>query len=597
LLAQHNNKPTMRIVTGDEVGLVKVVSFPSTFAKHAQPLPSKKPKYTSTAVIEKSAKTAAATQPVIHPLIAEMDKNQQVQMIIFTRKTTTTTTKKDKEEGKCIVVGCRNGIVKVLDLDSGRLVREFRAFVPRVGEDGNVVLDKDRKEEEFVGIFEQDGVFTTCTSFGTFTHHRPIDPSNRHGTLLHYKIDLKMEGLKRMRVFPGSADHFATGGDERDLSVWKFEFKDVEGGAAGEEEGEDGSQPWGGIEVTSVWKAKNVKNDFLDLRVPIHITDLAFINPEGDAPTKIVTISKFRHYRVYDLNRDGKRPALSVEIGEHPLRCLHLMKDGKEAIVADMMGNVTHLETDTGKRLGGYRGVSGTVTQVTDIPKLKQVAVISIDRFLRIFESYGQRRLIKKVYLKQRLTCMAVDETYEGDAPRVEPASNGADEETYEPMGMEAIEEAPNNKAGKKRKAVVEKKNVVARGKAGSVEKGKSGTTKLADDDDEDEEEEEAPQLKTKGKGDKKGKQKASTKVEESIEEEIEEPVKKKAKVVKDSTATKPKVSAKVEEPGEEEAEEPVTKKVKAAKVPAVVKPAGKKFKKRAGSRDPSAGWTKTKLT
>ena len=43
-----------------------------------------------------------------------------------------------------------------------------------------------------------------------------------------------------------------------------------------------------------VWRAKNVKNDFLDMRVPVWITDLQFLN--DDDVSKLVTGT--RHYQV-----------------------------------------------------------------------------------------------------------------------------------------------------------------------------------------------------------------------------------------------------------------------------------------------------------
>ena len=72
-----------------------------------------------------------------------------------------------------------------------------------------------------------------------------------------------------------------------------------------------------------------MKNNHLDLRVPIHITDIQFSSTDSKSPSRVVTISKFRHFRLYDITRDGRRPLVSVEVGEYPLRCLQIVNNGR----------------------------------------------------------------------------------------------------------------------------------------------------------------------------------------------------------------------------------------------------------------------------
>jgi ribosome biogenesis protein NSA1 len=147
-----------------------------------------------------------------------------------------------------------------------------------------------------------------------------------------FSTTLGQDLLCVMKVFPGSPDYFATGGEERDLHIWKVEPIESIAAAVDEEEDADSNseQPKRKQGQPIIhWKAKNVKNDFLDMRVPISIVDLQFVNPFGVAPTKIVTISRHKFFRVYDVNRDGRRPLLTVEHGEHPMKCLELVNDGK----------------------------------------------------------------------------------------------------------------------------------------------------------------------------------------------------------------------------------------------------------------------------
>jgi ribosome biogenesis protein NSA1 len=56
-------------------------------------------------------------------------------------------------------------------------------------------------------------------------------------------------------------------------------------------------------------------------------------------------------------------------------------------------------------------GFSGSVTDLAVVTKSLLLATVAMDRFLRIHEIGTSRKLIKKVYLKQRLTCMMIDES------------------------------------------------------------------------------------------------------------------------------------------------------------------------------------------
>ena len=71
--------------------------------------------------------------------------------------------------------------------------------------------------------------------------------------------------ITRMKFAPPAFDNlFALGGRENDLQIWDLNQKKC------------------------IWKAKNVKHDTLSLRVPIWVTDLAYVNQD---PNKIVVSS------------------------------------------------------------------------------------------------------------------------------------------------------------------------------------------------------------------------------------------------------------------------------------------------------------------
>lgn len=65
----------------------------------------------------------------------------------------------------------------------------------------------------------------------------------------------------------------------------------------------------------------------------------------------------------------------------------------------------------SGKLLHRYKGCTGAVTDIavpsTECPSF--LASTSIDRFLRVHQLAGNRALQHRVYLKQRMTCLLID--------------------------------------------------------------------------------------------------------------------------------------------------------------------------------------------
>lgn len=106
-----------------------------------------------------------------------------------------------------------------------------------------------------------------------------------------------------MRVSTEDPNFFAVGGDEADLRIWDVNSPDA-----------------------PIFKAKNVKNDMLNLRVPVDISDLAFV--PGTGHTQVVTTSKHHVIRRYDSRVKG-RPVQSGEVGEWALTTMDMAPDAR----------------------------------------------------------------------------------------------------------------------------------------------------------------------------------------------------------------------------------------------------------------------------
>eukprot|EP00045_Choanoeca_perplexa_P012346 m.134244 g.134244 ORF g.134244 m.134244 type:complete len:186 (-) comp15973_c0_seq2:1314-1871(-) len=148
----------------------------------------------------------------------------------------------------------------------------------------------------------------------------------------------------------------------------------------------------------------------LNLQVPVNIKGVAFV-PQSNG-TKVITVSAHRHVRLYDTALK-KRPIYSVEPHDRALSCVCVASDGKRAVVGDVAGNVTMLDVETGRAIGNFKGHAGSVRDVVFHTSENMVATVSLDRNVRLFNA-GTRQLIRKIYTKQRLNCVALtSEPYE----------------------------------------------------------------------------------------------------------------------------------------------------------------------------------------
>ncbi|KAB5543158.1 hypothetical protein PHYPO_G00076000 [Pangasianodon hypophthalmus] len=204
-----------------------------------------------------------------------------------------------------VLMGSVNGRVKTFSTEKG-IFTESRECA-------------DLSHGRFTGLAVTDRSLITCVESGLLK----VWPEAGSETV---EINVG-SGVCRMRQNPSERHRVATGGKENPLKVWDLQRPD-----------------------TPVFTAKNVANDWLDLRVPVWVRDMAFLTNSN----KIVTCT-----------------------GHHQV-CLVR---------------------------GCMKGVAGSVRGLQCHPSLPLVASCGLDRFLRI-HNLQDRTLMHKVYLKSRLNCV-----------------------------------------------------------------------------------------------------------------------------------------------------------------------------------------------
>ncbi|GAB0202042.1 WD repeat-containing protein 74 [Grus japonensis] len=199
-------------------------------------------------------------------------------------------------------------------------------------------------------------------------------------------------------------------------------------------------------------RGSQVRNDWLDLRVPVWDRDLRFL-PGSE---KIVTCTAHRQVRLYDPSSPQRRPVLEMTFGEGPLTALGVGAGGSSVVVGSARGEVAVIDLRQGRVLRALRGCAGAVRGLQLHPSLPLVASCGLDRFLRVHH-LGQGRPRSKVYLKSRLTELLLS-THQDWEQAEELPLPPAEEEEKEGEGqdalwdaMETVPTSPGN-LGKKKK-------------------------------------------------------------------------------------------------------------------------------------------------
>ncbi|KAL0090592.1 hypothetical protein F4703DRAFT_1732459 [Phycomyces blakesleeanus] len=296
--------------------------------------------------------------------------------------------------------------------ETGEIVREYK--------DSHVGTAEG--QGSFVGLYGSETHLASCSSTGQFSYTL-LSSSSASSTTAITSLGA---GINVMRGHSTQSHIFAAGGKDRDLCVYDASVLASQNDSTEKVV----SDPKGPNKNTSkhkaaknasngiVFQAKNVKNDFLDLQQPVWIRDLQFMSEDT---SKVVVGTHHHQIRLYDA-KAARRPVLNVEIGKNPITNVRVGKDYNHVMFTDTMSNAGTIDIRTGAVVARYKGFTGAVTDLVVAPQPTfttasenaMLVSVSLDRFLRVHEMSSMfRRCVNKAYLKQRMSCVLVDEEYE----------------------------------------------------------------------------------------------------------------------------------------------------------------------------------------
>lgn len=222
------------------------------------------------------------------------------------------------------------------------------------------------------------------------------------------------------------------------------------------------------------WTAKAPPRDSIGLFAPTWVTAVTFLSKEDHR--KVVIGTSQHQVRLYDIAAQ-RRPILSFDFREYPIKVIKEDLDGYTVFVGTGSGDLASFDTRTGKLLGSFKGkCSGSIRSIARHPELPVVASCGLDRYLRIWNT-KTRELLAAAFLKQQLTSVVIDSNFvaettttAGDAADVNP-----DKVESEVNHVDKVE-IKEHSAGSKRKSSKKdgKKQREEDGKKSKIKKKKS---------------------------------------------------------------------------------------------------------------------------
>ncbi|KAK7110824.1 WD repeat-containing protein 74-like [Littorina saxatilis] len=177
----------------------------------------------------------------------------------------------------------------------------------------------------------------------------------------------------------------ATGGKENPLKLWDLNKPD-----------------------TPVFVSKNVKNDWLNLRVPVWVSRIQFLSDNR----RVVTGTGHNQVRVYDPKSSQRRPVIDFNFLTYPVTGLSVcpLRDD-QVIVGNTYGDMGLLDLRKQRTVQLYKGFAGGITDIQCHSTAPVVVSCGIDRYVRVHD-IESKALLDKFYLKSRLNCLLLSDEW-----------------------------------------------------------------------------------------------------------------------------------------------------------------------------------------
>jgi ribosome biogenesis protein NSA1 len=157
--------------------------------------------------------------------------------------------------------------------------------------------------------------------------------------------------------------------------------------------------------LSNIFKGKNVKNDKLDLQVPIHITDIKFLSAGDDKGHRFATSTKFGQIRIYDTTK-GRRPTQDIQVTPNGIKLLADAAEETDVIYSDTHMTTALFSLDRKQTRGNFAGFTGS-TQGVHSYEGRLLAAGGWDRYLRVFD-LKSREPVAKIFTGCEISAVVI---------------------------------------------------------------------------------------------------------------------------------------------------------------------------------------------
>ncbi|RPD66026.1 hypothetical protein L226DRAFT_608942 [Lentinus tigrinus ALCF2SS1-7] len=347
-------------------------------------------------------------------------------------------------------------LLAAVHADGSAAVRKLQGdSVPAVVYEWSEIRLKEK--QRFVGLDLKESGAYTCTSNGAlrlikFAQDSP-EPSSSLATLPMRLCEWRLSEDERA---------FAYGGDEVELSVWDTERAFSQEGAAPTSATTQSKKRKRAQELLhgELWRAKNLPNDHLDLRQPVHNTALTFLQPSpSPVHQHILAGTAQGALRRYD-TRAGRRPVAAWKnVATSGINTVEKGSHDNEVFFADRCSTLGALDLRNGKTICTYKGISGAVTSVA--PAQSFMASAAEDRFIRLHSTFGppaeagknldrKGEVLDKLYMKVIPTVVVWDASTDASGFIPDEEEEGVDE-VWDAMEAVQSESEGEGKSGRRK--------------------------------------------------------------------------------------------------------------------------------------------------
>lgn len=248
-------------------------------------------------------------------------------------------------------------------------------------------------KDQFISLIYTFGAVFAASEQGKVT---AIDIKTIHKDAITTKTTSVKGPLSTFVSHPTQEGIFAFGGKENDVKIVKLYEKGAN--LFGKEE----------LKPEILFQGKNVKNDKLDLRVPIWITNILFvkISEHTEQSWKFITTTGYGQVRRYDTSH-GRKPVLDKKVSEKPLvRVVNTLKED-EIICADTHVTTALFNIEKGILIAKFKGSVGAVEALYSHLRGKGGLLVTgaLDRYVRVFD-INTREQVAKVYVGSKISAV-----------------------------------------------------------------------------------------------------------------------------------------------------------------------------------------------